>query len=76
MLELVVALISMVVFAFIIYSTYSARNARFAQRKKAFELKEAHMTKSMDMLRSEISILESEIQKVESRFSELENLSD
>lgn len=76
MLELVVALVSLVIFAFIIYSTYSARSAKFLQRKKAFELKEAHMTKSMDMIRSEISLIDSEIKKIELRFSDLEATSD
>lgn len=74
MIELVSAVIALIVFAFIIFSTYSSRNAKYAQRKKAYELKEAHMQKSMDLVRSEISLLEEEIGKVESRFEEFDDL--
>lgn len=73
MIELVSILISMVVFAFIIYSTYSTKSEEYTQRVKAFELKEAHMKKTMDMVRTEISLLEREILKTESSFEELEN---
>ncbi|WP_035075826.1 hypothetical protein [Maridesulfovibrio zosterae] len=69
MLELVTILISFIVFAFIIYSTFSARNSKFAQKKKAFELKQAHMNKSMEMLRSEIQLIETEIQNTKSKFN-------
>ncbi|WP_432735747.1 hypothetical protein [Maridesulfovibrio sp. FT414] len=75
MVELVSTLISFVVFAFIIFSTYSSRKAQFAQRQKAYELKEAHMKKSMDMIRTEISLIEKEIHTVKSRFEELDDIS-
>ncbi|CCO25090.1 hypothetical protein [Maridesulfovibrio hydrothermalis] len=75
-MELLIALISIVVFAFIIYSTYAAKNAKHAQKVKAYELKERHMTKSMDMLRSEISLTEQEIIKTKSHFEELNDASD
>ncbi len=75
MLEIVTILISFIIFAFIIFSTYSSRNEKFAQRKKAYEIKEAHMNKSMDMIRTEISLLEKEIHSVRNRFEELDDFS-
>lgn len=74
-MEFIIILIALVVFAFIIYSTYSARNARYSQQKRALELKENHMNKSMDKIRAEITDLEKEIEQAESRFEELENIS-
>lgn len=75
MVELVSIAVAFVVFAFIVFSTYSSRNEKFVQRKKAYELKEAHMSKSMDMVRSEIALLEKEILSTQSRFEELDSFS-
>ena len=72
MTEILVASVALVIFAFIIYSTYSAQNAKFAQKKKAFELKEAHMNKSMEKVRSEISLIEKEIASTEERLNDLD----
>ena len=64
-MELLIILIAAIICAFICYSVYSGRIEKYNQRKKAFELKKAHMIKSMDRLKSEISLLEDEIIKAE-----------
>ncbi|WP_320007737.1 hypothetical protein [Maridesulfovibrio sp.] len=71
MTEILVVSISLIIFAFIIYSTYSAQNAKLAQKKKAFELKQAHMEKSKDKVRSEISLIEKEIARTEAKLNDL-----
>ncbi len=74
MVEAVSIAVALVVFAFIVFSTYSSRNEKFTQRKKAYELKEAHMKKSMDMVRTEITLLEREIFSTQARFEDLDDL--
>ncbi|WP_291328050.1 hypothetical protein [Desulfovibrio sp. UCD-KL4C] len=69
-MELLIILIVDVIYAFICYSVYAGRTAKYDQRKKAFELKKAHMTRSMDRLKSEISLLEDEIIKAEYSITE------
>ncbi len=69
-MELLIILIATIICAFICYSVYAGRTAKYDQRKKAFELKKAHMTKSIDRLKSEISLLEDEILKAESSIIE------
>lgn len=71
MVELVSIVIAFVVFAFIVFSTYSSRNEKYAQRLKAYELKEAHMRKSMDKVGREISSLEKEILETQARFEDV-----
>ena len=72
MTELLVASIALIIFAFIIYSAYAAQDAKYAQRIKAYELKEQHMEKSMDKIRSEISLIEKEITETEIKIDELD----
>ncbi|OEU64869.1 MAG: hypothetical protein BA863_01285 [Desulfovibrio sp. S3730MH75] len=72
-MEMLLVLISVIVFAFIIYSVYSGRNSKLIQREKAFELKEAHMSKSMDRVRAEIISIENEIQNEEEDFGDSTN---
>jgi hypothetical protein len=72
MTEILVVSISLIVFAFIVYSAYYTQNAKFAQKQKAFELKQAHMEKSMEKVRSEISLIEKEITKTEERLNDLD----
>ncbi|WP_419783354.1 hypothetical protein [Maridesulfovibrio sp.] len=72
MTEILIASIALIIFAFIIYSTYAAQNAKFGQKKKAFELKQAHMEKSMEKVRSEMSMIEKEIAKTEERLNALD----
>ncbi|NDV23753.1 hypothetical protein [Desulfovibrio sp. JC022] len=71
MTELLVASIAIIIFAFIIYSVYSAQNAKYAQRMKAYELKEQHMEKSMEKIRSEINLIENEIAETQTKIDEL-----
>lgn len=71
MTEILVASIALIIFAFIVYSTYAAQNAKFGQKKKAFELKKAHMEKSMDKVRSEMIMIEKEIAQTEERLNAL-----
>ncbi|WP_320176058.1 hypothetical protein [Maridesulfovibrio sp.] len=72
MTELLVASIALIIFAFIIYSSYSAQNAKYAQRKKALELKEQHMEKTMEKIRSEINLIEKEVAETQEKIDELE----
>jgi len=72
MTELLVASIALIIFAFIIYSAYAAQGAKHAQRIKAYELKEQHMEKSMDKIRSEISLIEKEVAETEKKIDELD----
>ncbi|TIH20168.1 hypothetical protein D0S45_02160 [Marinifilum sp. JC120] len=72
MTELLVASIALIIFAFIIYSAYAAQGAKYAQRIKAYELKEQHMEKSMDKIRSEISLIEKEVAETEKKIDELD----
>ncbi|WP_421901446.1 hypothetical protein [Maridesulfovibrio sp.] len=72
MTELLVASIALIIFAFIIYSSYSAQNAKYAQRKKAFELKEQHMEKTMEKIRSEINLIEKEVADTQEKIDELD----
>lgn len=72
MTELLVASIALIIFAFVIYSSYSAQNAKYAQRKKAFELKEQHMEKTMDKIRSEINLIEKEVTETQEKIDELD----
>lgn len=76
MTELLVASIALIIFAFIVFSTYSAQNAKYAQRKKAFELKEQHMEKSMDKIRSEINLIEKEVTETQKRIDDLDTNSN
>ncbi|WP_085096973.1 hypothetical protein [Desulfovibrio gilichinskyi] len=69
-MELLIILIATIIYAFTCYSVYAGRTAKYDQRKKAFELKKAHMTRSMDRLKYEISLLEDEINKTESSITE------
>ncbi|SDL08173.1 hypothetical protein SAMN05660337_2015 [Maridesulfovibrio ferrireducens] len=69
-MEILIILIALIIFAFIVYSVYAGRTAKYSQRKRAFELKEAHMNRSMDRLRSEISLIEDEIKKTESQITD------
>ncbi|WP_031479344.1 hypothetical protein [Maridesulfovibrio frigidus] len=70
-MEMLIVLISIIVFAFIIYSVYSGRNSKLIQRERALELKEAHMNKSMDRVKAEITAIENEIKNAEAYFGEL-----
>lgn len=76
MTEILVASIAIIIFAFIIYSAYSAQNAKYAQRVKAYELKEQHMEKSMEKIRSEISLIEKEIADTQRRLDDLDLVQD
>ncbi|HAS90115.1 MAG TPA: hypothetical protein DCS48_12545 [Desulfovibrio sp.] len=76
MTEILVASITIIIFAFIIYSAYSAQNAKYAQRVKAYELKEQHMEKSMEKVRSEISLIEKEIADTQRRLDDLDLVQD
>ncbi len=69
-MEMLIVLISIIVFAFIIYSVYSGRNSKFIQRNRALELKEAHMNRSMDRIRAEITAIENEIKIAKENFGD------
>lgn len=69
-MELLISLITTIIYAFIVYSVSASNSAKYNQRKRAFELKKAHMTRSMDRLKSEISLLEDEITITESSVKE------
>lgn len=72
MTEILVASIAIIIFAFITYSAYSAQNAKYAQRVKAYDLKKQHMEKSMEKVRSEISAIEKEIADTQRRLDDLD----
>ncbi|WP_321404425.1 hypothetical protein [Maridesulfovibrio sp.] len=71
MTEMLIASIALIIFAFIIYTAYSGQNAKHAQRLKAYELKETHMNKSMEKIRSEISLIEKEISETEQKLEDM-----
>ncbi len=62
-----------IISAFIAYSVYTNRQTRFAQKERAFELKQKHMNKTMDNIRNEIETIHKEIEDQQDKLEALKS---
>lgn len=68
--------ILIIIAAFFIFSVYTNRQAKYAQRVKAFELKQKHMDKTIEKIRSEIDIIREEIESQQDKINALKSGKD
>lgn len=62
-----------IIVAFFGYSVFTNRQTRFAQRKKALELKQKHMNRTMDNIKNEIAAIRQEIENQQNKISDLQS---
>jgi uncharacterized protein YoxC len=65
-----------IIAAFFIFSVYTNRQAKYAQRVKAFELKQKHMDKTLEKIRSEIDGIREDIEAQQDKINALKSGKD
>lgn len=68
--------ILVIIVGFFVFSVYSNRQARYAQKVRAFELRKKHMEKTMEKIKIEIEDIQKEISVQQDKINDLESDKD